>query len=59
MADHSIDNGIISVTVAEHGAELKGLKRLSDGREYLWCGDGAFWNRISPVLFPFVGKLRD
>ena len=25
----------------------------------MWNGDGRFWNRHSPLLFPLVGKLRD
>ena len=59
MADYSISNEKISITVSEHGAELRSIKRLADGREYMWCGDAKYWNRVSPVLFPFVGKLKD
>jgi galactose mutarotase-like enzyme len=29
------------------------------GRELLWAGDPAFWPRISPVLFPIVGRARE
>ena len=46
------DNLIIEVS--EHGAELVSLRK--GGREYLWNGDAAYWNRHSPVLFPVVGK---
>lgn len=59
MADYSISNEKISIIVSEHGAELRSIKRLTDGREYMWCGDAKYWNRVSPVLFPFVGKLKD
>lgn len=24
----------------------------------MWCGDAKYWGRVSPVLFPFVGKLE-
>lgn len=58
MAEYSIENNEIKITVDTHGAELKHLIRKADGREYMWSGDGAYWNRVSPVLFPFVGKLR-
>ncbi len=29
------------------------------GRDLLWSGDAAYWARISPVLFPIVGRARD
>lgn len=50
----NLTNNIISVEVAEHGAELVSLKK--GGREYMWHGDPAFWNRHAPILFPAVGK---
>lgn len=54
-----ISNGIIEIGVEVHGAELKNLKRLSDGREYMFQADPKYWNRTSPVLFPLVGNYRD
>jgi len=52
-----LDNGIISIEVVEHGAELKSA--MKNGIEYMWCGDSKYWGRTSPVLFPFVGALKD
>ena len=52
MVRYSKDN--LTIEVSEHGAELTSLR--CDGREYLWNGDAAYWNRHSPVLFPAVGK---
>ena len=52
-----LNNGIIEIEAAEHGAELKSVKK--NGREYLWCADPKYWGRTSPVLFPFVGSVRD
>lgn len=49
---YSKDN--LTIEVSEHGAELTSLRKK--GREYLWNGDAAYWNRHSPVLFPVVGK---
>lgn len=49
-----LSNDIITIEVAEHGAELISLQK--DGREYLWTGDPAYWNRHAPILFPAVGK---
>lgn len=51
----SLDNGIISIAVKEHGAELSSLRHA--GREYLWQADPEFWGRTSPVLFPIVGSV--
>lgn len=49
-----LSNDTIVIEVAEQGAELVSLKK--GGREYLWNGDPAFWNRHAPILFPAVGK---
>ncbi len=38
------------------GAELRGLDH--DGNALLWRGDPAIWGQTAPVLFPFVGRLR-
>lgn len=50
----TLSNDIITIEVAEHGAELMSVKK--GGREYLWTGDAAYWNRHAPILFPVVGK---
>ena len=49
-----LSNNEITIEVAPHGAELVSLKKR--GREYMWSGDPAFWNRHAPILFPAVGK---
>ncbi|QLL70062.1 aldose 1-epimerase family protein [Lactobacillus sp. 3B(2020)] len=52
-----LKNDQLQVKIAEHGAELQSI---SDGkREYLWQADPASWHRKAPVLFPFVGRLKD
>lgn len=58
MAVYELKNETVSVLVNSHGAELKSLKRLSTGVEYMWKADPEFWGRTSPVLFPFVGSLK-
>ena len=55
----NITNGIVTIQVAEHGAELSSLVLNSTGREYLWQADPMFWKRHSPVLFPIVGSVWD
>ena len=53
----TIRRGPIEATISSAGAELQSLK-LS-GHEYLWQGDSRWWPRRAPVLFPFVGNIRD
>lgn len=55
----TITNGIVTISVAEHGAELSSLILNATGRQYLWQADPAFWKRHSPVLFPIVGSVWD
>lgn len=51
----TLNNGMISISVKEHGAELCSI--ICEGREYLWQADERFWKRHSPVLFPIVGSV--
>ena len=54
-----LENEVLEAQVSLHGAELKSLKQKAKGTEYMWCADPAYWGRTSPVLFPFVGGVRD
>lgn len=45
------------IEVNPKGAELKSM--ISGDREYIWPGDEKYWGKSSPVLFPFVGALKD
>lgn len=58
MADYIIKNEVLEAGINQKGAELVSLIRNSDNRQYMWSGDERYWNRVSPVLFPFVGKLN-
>ena len=40
------------------GGELISLQNAV-GTEYIWDGNPAFWPGINPLLFPFVGTLKD
>ncbi len=57
MAQHEIENEYLKVTVDDHGAELVSVFDKGSGLERIWCADPAAWNRHSPILFPFVGKV--
>ena len=56
---YKIHNEMIECEIDSHGAELKSLVRRSDGKQIMWGADPAYWNRTSPVLFPFVGGVKD
>lgn len=53
-----IANAYLSIDVSPLGAEMQSIT-TSDGADWLWNGDAAFWTGRSPVLFPIVGKAPD
>lgn len=57
MPLHTIQNARFAAQIDSFGAELRSLKN-NKGTEYLWSGDARYWGRVSPVLFPFVGKTN-
>lgn len=59
MALFQISNDKITIQVDSMGGELKSLKEVASGREYMWNGDPQYWKRTSPVLFPLVGGVKD
>ena len=54
---YTLKNNNITVEIDSKGAEVKSVIR--NGIEYMWCGDPIYWGRTSPVLFPFVGSVRN
>ena len=58
MALFQISNDKITIQVDSMGAELKSLKEVASGREYMWNGNPQYWKRTSPVLFPLVGGVK-
>lgn len=57
MAEHSLENEYLRVTIADAGAELVSVWDKASGQERIWTGDPDVWNRHAPILFPFVGKV--
>ena len=53
----TIQNDVLSVTVDSFGAGLTSI--FSDGIEYLWQGEPAYWFGQAPIMFPICGCLRD
>lgn len=56
---YELKNETLTVGFESLGAEMISLKENQTGQEYLWHGDKKFWGRRSPVLFPFVGRVRN
>lgn len=55
---HTISNQFLTVSVSEHGAEMQSIIG-SNGIEYLWQGDPAYWPDRALNLFPYVARLTD
>jgi len=55
---HTIKNDRLTVTIDDQGAQLQSIT-ASDGTEYLWNGDPAYWTGRAPILFPYVGRLTN
>lgn len=54
-----LENDILKAEFDTFGAELKSVMNKTENREYMWYGNPRFWGRTSPVLFPFVGSLKE
>ncbi|MFP7476794.1 aldose 1-epimerase family protein [Terribacillus saccharophilus] len=54
-----IENESLRVEIAELGAEVRSVLHHDTQLSYMWSGDTAYWGRVSPVLFPIVGRLKD
>lgn len=59
MSKQYIENEVLKVEVNAHGAELSSVYDKENQLERVWSADPAVWNRHAPVLFPFVGKVKD
>ena len=58
MSNIRIGNEHVTVEVSPLGSEMQSIT-TSDGQDWLWDGDAAFWSGRSPVLFPMVGRAPD
>ncbi|MDD6428547.1 MAG: aldose 1-epimerase family protein [Lachnospiraceae bacterium] len=52
-----IERNGCTLTTDTAGGEAVSL--IKGGIEYLWNADPVFWGRHAPVLFPFVGSLKN
>lgn len=54
----TLKNEFITASISTLGAELQSV-RDADGKEYIWQGDPAYWNKHAPILFPICGALNE
>ncbi len=54
----TIGNARLQVQISPLGAEMMRVTG-SDGTEYLWDGNPAYWGNRATNLFPYVGRLTD
>lgn len=57
--NYFLENDKIVVRIDSFGAEVKSVLKKFDYNEYMWYGNPSFWGRTSPILFPFVGSVKD
>ena len=54
-----LENEVLKVTINHFGAELSSIVKKENNAEYMWNADEKYWKRSAPVLFPFVGSLKN
>ncbi len=47
------------VSISEQGAQIIDWINTTNKQTVLWAVDEHYWNRVAPVLFPFVGRLKN
>lgn len=55
----TLENDVAKVIINDFGAELSSFVLKETGVEYIWQADPEYWGRHAPVLFPFVGRLKN
>lgn len=55
---HIIENDHFVCAIESLGAEIRSLKRKSDGKEFIWPINKDIWASSSPVLFPSIGNIK-
>lgn len=54
-----LENSNLVLEMTKSGGELLSIKSKKTGIEYLWNGEEKHWPGHAPILFPFVGRLKD
>lgn len=54
-----IENEWLNVSIDEKGAELTSIFHKKNQLHYLYDANPTYWKRHAPILFPFVGRLKE
>lgn len=54
-----LENDKAIVSIHKIGAELQSFYHKPSQREIIWQGDPKIWGRSSPILFPYIGAVKD
>jgi galactose mutarotase-like enzyme len=55
----TMKNKQLEVSVNTMGAEICSVRDCETKEEFMWNADPKYWKRYAPILFPFVGLVRD
>lgn len=55
---YSLKNESLTLEISSKGAEILSIQD-EKGIDYLWNGNEAYWGRRAPILFPFIGRLKN
>ncbi len=54
-----LENKFCKITFSTLGAEMVSFISKRDNSQRVWQGDEKIWNGQAPLLFPFIGRLKD
>lgn len=55
----TLKNAALMCDVTLRGAELRSLREIGGGEEFIWQREPAFWASSAPILFPVIGRFKD
>jgi galactose mutarotase-like enzyme len=55
----TLKNNYFEAEINTKGAEINALRSKKTGSEFIWCGDPSVWKYHAPIIFPYVGRIRD
>ena len=55
----TLNNHQSLVKISTSGAQIMQWRDTFISRNILWELNEEFWNRVSPILFPIVGRLKN
>ena len=56
---YTIENQLLTIAIDSKRGELSSMRSKASGIESGWQADPSIWARHAPILFPFIGRLKD